>query len=217
MGSVNGEPIMTRDIQGIWQEVHERLRVFIAKRVANQAEVEDLVQEVFLQMHRKLDSLKDPSRLVPWLFQVARHAVADYYRAPQRRREVPAGLAADMERARSARAVPMVGTSVDSDQLREELAGCLRPMIERLSGQYRKAVTLVELEGLTQTAAARQLGLSVSGTKSRVQRGRRQLKRMLDECCLIELDRRRSVTAYVLRDPRCSPCGPRPDPKTGTD
>jgi RNA polymerase sigma-70 factor (ECF subfamily) len=76
-----------------------------------------------------------------------------------------------------------------------------------LPSQYREAVTLVELEGLTQNAAAKQLGLSVSGMKSRVQRGRRQLKRMLDECCLIRLDQRRSVMDYEVHDPRSRFCG----------
>ena len=79
-------------------------------------------------------------------------------------------------------------------------------MIEQLSEDYRQAVTLVDLEGLTQRAAAVQLGLSLSEMKSRVQRGRRQLKRMLEACCTIELDRRRGVTAYDVRDQKCNSC-----------
>jgi RNA polymerase sigma-70 factor (ECF subfamily) len=73
-------------------------------------------------------------------------------------------------------------------------------MIERLPEEYRQAVVLVDLEGLTQREAAAQLGLSLSGMKSRVQRGRRQLKEMLEACCMIELDRRRGVTDYEVRD-----------------
>jgi RNA polymerase sigma-70 factor, ECF subfamily len=92
-----------------------------------------------------------------------------------------------------------------------ELAGCLRPMISRLSGEYRQAVVLVDLEGLTQQAAAVQLGLSLSGMKSRVQRGRRQLKGMLEACCKIELDRRRGVLDYDLRDQQDSSCQDRPE------
>ena len=90
---------MTQDVKDIWQKVHRGLRTFIARRVANDAEVEDLLQEVFLRMHRRLESLKDPSRLVSWVFQITRHAIADHYRATERQREVPAGLAADMDAA----------------------------------------------------------------------------------------------------------------------
>lgn len=206
MQTLEGRPVMTQDVTAIWQEVHNRLRAFVARRVANEAEVEDILQEVFLRMHRKLESLDDPRRVVSWLFQITRRVIVDHYRVPARRREVPAGLAADMETTGAVQAAPVVGQSADSGRLREELAGCLRPMIERLSSQYREAVTLVELEGLTQNAAAKRLGLSLSGMKSRVQRGRRQLKRMLEDCCLIQLDRRRSITDYDLRNPRCRPC-----------
>jgi len=62
---------------------------------------------------------------------------------------------------------------------RSELAKCLRPMIEQLGKDYWEALKLVELEGLTQQDAARRIGLSISGMKSRVQRGRRQLRQML--------------------------------------
>ncbi|MGH7166350.1 MAG: RNA polymerase sigma factor SigZ [Nitrospiraceae bacterium] len=198
---------MAPDTNEIWLQVHHGLRAFIARRVANDAEVDDLLQQVFLRMHRRLDSLKDPRRLVSWVFQITRHAIADFYRSPQRQREVPAGLAADMDADHPTTAQPLTGPSADSGQLREELAACLRPMIERLSSQYREAVTLVELEGLTQNAAAKRLGLSASGMKSRVQRGRRQLKRLLEECCVIQLDRRRSIAEYAVRDPQCNPCG----------
>ncbi len=102
-------------------------------------------------------------------------------------------------------------SSEDSGQLHTELAGCLRPMIERLSGEYRQAVVLVDLEGLTHQEAAAQLGLSLSGMKSRVQRGRRQLKEMLEACCTIELDRRRGVVDYDLRNQQDSSCRDRPE------
>ncbi len=204
---------MAQDRQAIWQQVHDGLRVFVAKRVANEAEVEDILQEVFLRMHRKLDSLKDPRRIVSWLFQITRNAIVDHYRTPARRREIPAGLPADLDINHPVLVPPVMDASADGSQFRTELAGCLRPMIDRLSADYRAAVTLVELEGLTQQAAAKRLSLSVSGMKSRVQRGRRQLKDMLEACCEIQLDGRRGVADYRVRDPQSDPCGCSPGQK----
>jgi|SRR6185503_8422327 RNA polymerase sigma-70 factor (ECF subfamily) len=195
---------MEAHVQEMWQDIHAGLRAFIAKRVAGEDEVDDVVQDVWLKMQRGLDGLKDQNRLISWIYQIARHAIIDHYRVPDRRREMPAGLAADLEVYQSSSS--MQTASEDSGQLRTELAGCLRPMIEQLSEDYRQAVILVDLEGLTQQAAAVQLGLSLSGMKSRVQRGRRQLKRMLEACCTIELDRRRGVTAYDVRDQKCNSC-----------
>jgi RNA polymerase sigma-70 factor, ECF subfamily len=200
----NGESVMTHDVQEVWLRVHDGLRAFITKRVANQTEIDDIVQEVFLRMHRKLDSLKDPRRIVSWVFQITRHVIVDHYRSPKRRREVPAGLAGDIDLAHPTSALSTFSKA--SGQLRTELASCLRPMIEQLSSEYREAVTLVELEGLTQNTAAQRLSLSVSGMKSRVQRGRQQLKQMLERCCVIELDRRRGIVNYTLRDSSCQSC-----------
>jgi RNA polymerase sigma-70 factor (ECF subfamily) len=199
---------MTSDSQNIWSEVQSGLRAFIAKRVADEASVEDLLQEVFVRMQRGLGGLKKESRLVSWIYQIARHAIIDYYRARDRQPERPVGLASDLENFQAA-FLP-VESSEDSGHLPTELAGCLRPMIERLSGEYRQAVILIDFEGLTQQEAAFQLGLTLSGMKSRVQRGRRQLKGMLEACCTIELDRRRGVIDYDLRNQQGNSCRDRP-------
>jgi RNA polymerase sigma-70 factor (ECF subfamily) len=200
---------MEAEEQVIWEGIRTGLRAFIAKRVGNETEVDDIVQDVWLKMQRGLDGLKDQNRLISWIYRIARHAIIDHYRAPGRRREMPAGLAADLEahQSLSSRAAASDG----SGQLRTELAGCLRPMIERLPGEYRQAVILVDLEGLTQREVAAQLGLSLSGMKSRVQRGRRQLKGMLEACCTIELDRRRGVTDYDVRDQQNHSCRDKSD------
>ena len=205
---------MTEHVTEMWQQIHDGLRGFIAKRVTEAAEVDDILQEVFLRMHRKLDSLKDPDKVLSWIYQITRHAIIDHYRAPARTREVAIGLSGDLDSAlpsldfgELSRAA-LSTSRKDSGRLREELAGCLKPMIERLAREYREAVTLVELEGLTQNAAAKQLGLSLSGMKSRVQRGRKQLKRMLDDCCAIELDRRGGIVDYRARGSSCDPCNP---------
>ncbi len=188
------------------QEMYDRLRAFIARRVSNQAEVEDITQEVFLRIHRRIEGLKDPHRLLSWVYQITRRVIIDHYRASAGRRELPAGLAADMEMTVRTAAALIVDGQADSGRLRGELAGCLSPMLNRLSKESRDAIMLVDLEGLTHQVAAQRLGLSLSGMKSRVQRGRRQLKQMLNDCCLIELDGRRAVVDYDLRDPADNPC-----------
>jgi RNA polymerase sigma-70 factor (ECF subfamily) len=197
---------MTTMTEELWQGMHDGLRAFIAKRVSDQSHAEDVLQEVFVRVHRQLESVNDPRRIISWIYQVTRNAIIDYYRKPARRHEIPAGLSADIE---------AVGGELqeESGDSGSELAGCLRPMIERLSRDYREAITLVELDGLTQQAAAEQMGLSLSGMKSRVQRGRKQLKQMLDDCCLIELDRRGGVIEYQSRNKACDPCAGTQRPK----
>src|SRR5918994_7303086 len=85
------------DTQQIWTEFGDRLRAFIARRVDSEADADDILQDVFLRIHRHAATVERSERLVSWLFQVTRNAIADYYRAPGRRRELPAGAAPDLE------------------------------------------------------------------------------------------------------------------------
>jgi len=197
---------MTTKTEDLWPLVHDSLRLFIAKRVNDEAQVEDILQEIFLRVHRQVDSVNDPDRLVSWVYQVARNAIIDYYRKPGRLWEIPTGLGSDIEGFGDMPTSTGITHGDDAGDLRTELVDCLRPMIERLSQDYRDAITLVDLDGLTQQAAAKRMGISLSGMKSRVQRGRTQLKHLLDECCLIQLDRRGGVREFEVRDTGCDPC-----------
>ena len=93
-------------------------------------------------------------------------------------------------------------SGVDEAVPPEEVAACLIPFIRALPPAYGEALMLTDIGGLPQAEAARRLGLSVSGLKSRVQRGRAKLKQALLRCCAIETDRWGTVLDY--RSHKCS-------------
>ncbi|MBI3611184.1 MAG: RNA polymerase sigma factor SigZ [Nitrospirae bacterium] len=201
---------MARETKAIWEEFQGRLKAFIARRVRDEADAEDILQNVFVRIHRHIGAVNKADRLVSWLFQVSRNAVMDHYRAKARQREVPAGSAAELEAAESEESAARGGLREDdgeSNSARRELSACLRPMMKRLPPHYRNAILLVELEGLSQREAADRFGLSLSGMKSRVQRGRGLLKKMLQDCCHIHLDAAGTVTDYEPKDSACGLCG----------
>lgn len=185
------------DSQGVWEDFHGRLRSFVSRRVKQPADAEDVVQEIFLHIHRSLSTVKDGARLPAWIFKIARNAIVDYFRKNARPAE---GLAEDFDLP-----APTEQPEIDYSALKE-LAHCLEPMIEALPESYRHAIRLTELRGVAQSEAAKQTGLSVSGMKTRVQRARGKLKTMLLQCCEIELDNRRGVVAYQRRSGGCCPC-----------
>ena len=182
-----------RTAETIWRGMHKALRVFISKRISDAADVEDVLQEVFLRVHRRVESVRDRRRLTGWIYQIVRNTIVDYYRMRSTRRDEPVGLGEDLDAIRRGTPRSMGGRSSVEGDARQELSACIRPMIAQLSQEYRAALTMVELEGYTQRVAAQKMGISVSGMKSRVQRGRGQLKQMLHRCCLIQLDRRKNI------------------------
>ena len=178
------------DPQALWNAFAPPLRAFLARRVPSGVEADDLLQDVFLRVVKHLDSLRSTERPEAWLFQIARNALRDSLRARQRKDGRTDPLEVDLPADQGTAAVR------DSE---EELAPCLTPMIGRLAEPYRTAIELTSIRGLTQAEAAKQVGISLSGMKSRVQRGREQLRQMLVRCCEIDVDVRGGVSDFHLR------------------
>jgi RNA polymerase sigma-70 factor (ECF subfamily) len=186
--------------RGAWQDLEARLRPFVARRVRSSADVDDVVQDIFLRMQRGLAGLRDDERFGPWVYRVARSAIADHHRGAAR--HAVSSAPADDEPA------PTSDEEGDPEAYAAVL-GCIAPFVATLQPPYREAITLAELEGVTQREAADMLGVSVSAMKSRVQRGRMQLREALDSCCRIALDGRGRVQGCEPRkgQPSGAPCG----------
>lgn len=181
-----------QEVSKIWEEFNQSLLGFIRRRVNDPDDAEDILQEVFLKIHTKIDTLEDGDRLVPWLYQITRNTIIDYYRSRRPADELPESLVVDPE-------------PVESDPTAQLAAG-LREFMTCLPDKYRRALVLTELDGLKQAELAGRMGISVSGAKSRVQRGREMLRQALLECCHFEFDRRGGVLDYTPRPDCCDTC-----------
>ncbi len=192
--SLTGE----RDTEVIWQTFGGRLHRYIRGHVVNAADADDILQDVFLKIHLNVDTLRDGNRLLPWLYQITRHAISDYYRRQQPFDEIPETLPSADE---------------VEDNLTQQLACGLREMVAALPEKYRGALLLSEYQGLPQQTVAARLGISLSGAKSRIQRARDLLKGQLLQCCHFELDRLGKVIDYApyrgccaTNGTQCCPC-----------
>lgn len=169
------------------------LRGFIGLRVGDQDVAEDLTQEVLLKVHRAGADPEGVDDVAAWIYRIARNTLIDHYRRTARQ-PLPEALLAD---------VAAVEEGSDDAAVRE-LALCLRPLIATLEPIYRDALTLVELDGLSQTSAADRAGISVSGMKSRVQRARVQLKMAVTNCCVVHTDSAGRINDYDAPSGCCS-------------
>lgn len=181
----------------LWRDFSRDLRAFIVRRVATPEDADDILQIVFLRMAKGLDELRDRDRILGWMFSITRNAITDYYRAAPHRRELAVDTVPD-----HAADSPDV-----ADDAQGELSACLRPMLATLPADQADAVRMVDLEAQTHLAAAASAGISVSGMKSRVQRGRAALRRQLAACCHIDQDNRGHVHDYQPRNDSCACTG----------
>lgn len=181
----------------VWSELGADLWRFIRRRVADEHVADDLLQETFVRIHSSLETLADSDRLAAWVYQIARNVIHDHYRRSAGKAEPLAGCD------------PAEDTEDSSACVRGRAGEWLDELICQLPDKYREAVQLTEREGLTQQEVADRLGLSLSGAKSRVQRGRGMLKEVLEQCCTFEFDRRGNLLDVDPRPDRtvCRDCG----------
>lgn len=168
---------MSITFEEVYEETGQRLRNFLLSGYVNESEVDDLLQEIFMKVHRGLEGLKDETKVVSWVFRIARTTVIDHYRRSSKTASIalPDGIKAKEVNYRFGME-PTI------------LKRALRAIIQKLPSIYSEALTLSELEGLPQKELAARLNLSVPGAKSRVQRGRKLLKAKVQEFCRFELD-----------------------------
>jgi RNA polymerase sigma-70 factor (ECF subfamily) len=175
----------------LWERYSARLSAFIRSRVADSAEAEDILQEVFIRIHRNLCCQSDWNKPEGWIYQIARNLIIDHYRSRRALLEIPESFPAEPE--------------LPEEDPQAELAFSLKELIDELPEPYRQALIFTEYKGLSQKQLAETLGISLSGAKSRVQRARDKLRDMLLSCCHFELDRRGRVLDYYQRCCGCQP------------
>lgn len=162
------------------------LRAFIGRRVAG-PDADDVLQDTLIRLHLGVGGLRSTERIAPWVYRVARSAVADHYRRSRSRsRPLPDEVDPWPE--------------APEPETREALTACVAPFLEGLPPDQAEALRLTDLGGLSQAEAARQLGVPVPTLKARVQRGRRKMRDAFEVCCELVQDARGAV---IEASPRC--------------
>lgn len=175
-------PCLTR----AWRETRGELHGWLRYRLNGDSAADDLLQEVFLKALRQGEGFCAVENPRAWLFQVARNALADRLRANRCSIPLPDDLAAPTPEAPSAF---------------DDLSQCLPRVLNELSAKDRFAISFCDIEGHSLQALADNLGITLSGAKSRLQRARQRLKLQLVSACRVSFDERGQVIDYVPRPP----------------
>ncbi len=176
--------------EGVFEQYGTAIRRYILRLVRNRAEADDLTQETFLRVHRKLDTLQDPATLSTWLYRIATHVCYDRFRqASYRHAAKISGADPDGDGAGDAlldAETPRLGEVIE----RSEMSGCVRNYIENLSDSYRTVVLLHDLHEMTNPEIAQALECSLATVKIRLHRARLRLKKALAAGCDFSHDER---------------------------
>jgi RNA polymerase sigma factor (sigma-70 family) len=152
--------------RGLYQEHYRAIQAYVVRRVDDQADVADVVADVFTTAWRRLDKVPSPPDDKLWLYGVARRVISGNQRSLRRLRNLLARLEAGYG-----------GDSGGSPEIEgDALHGWLLDAVWRLAPAEREALQLVHWERLSHAEAAVVLGCSANAVAIRVHRARAKLR-----------------------------------------
>ncbi len=181
-----GPPAQAASFETIARELSPQLLRYLRRLVRDDAAAEDVLQETLIRVARSMGSFEGRSSMKTWAFSIATRAAADHFRTRM--------SGAEMDHAIDLEGVAADDAAIDERLVIDEMNACVRHVIESLPPDYRAAMVLHDLEGLTAEQTAQVCGCSVATAKIRIHRARERLRKALGRQCDFYVD-----SANVLR------------------
>ena len=167
------------------EERHGDIYALLYRLTEDPEEARDLTQETFLQAFRHLASFRGDADLRTWLYRIAVNQARNRWRWWKRRRRdrtvsLDAPVAEGSDAPLSAGLAGDEGLDPERQALARERELALHAALKTLSRPYREVIVLRDIEGLSYEEVASALDLNVGTVKSRLSRGRNELRRRLE-------------------------------------
>jgi RNA polymerase sigma factor (sigma-70 family) len=145
------------------------LRRFIRRRVANQSDAEDILQEVFYELIEAYRMMRPVEQVTAWLFRVARNRIIDLFRRKKREgaKTEPDAATEDGDLLQLEEMLPSKDAGPEGEFVRTALAGELDAALDELPEEQREVFVAHELMGYSFKEIAKQTGVSVNTLLSR--------------------------------------------------
>lgn len=173
----------------VWEKYSRDLKFFILSKVKDIIVTDDILQDTFIKIHTKLHTLKDLTRLKPWIFTIARNSIIDYFKNTNKTFEL-----ANFE----------TETKIEEHSHTEK--DCLQGILQSLPKKYREPLFLSDIKGLKQQEVADTLKQSLPTTKSQIQRARKLIAKGFMDCCGFVLNDEGKLVGEVQDKEDCKVC-----------
>lgn len=171
----------------IYNQYYDRVRRFILALVKDRWVADDLIQETFLRVQQSLATVKDSSKLSPWIFRIAHNLCQDHFRQLK-----AAGTknGTNLMQAEDHKDGSIQLPRIQEELERREMGRCVQNQIDLLPEPLRTVLVLFDIMECSHQEIADILGITVNNVKVRLHRARKQLKPILEEKCTFERDER---------------------------
>jgi len=179
------------NIEDIWLEYRAALKRFIHAKISNEADVDDLLQDILIKTYNNLNAVKTQKSIKSWLFQIASNTIIDYYRKKGRAQAIN---------------IEDLLSLAEHQVKKVDLSNCILPFVNALPDEHASLLTAIDINNQSQKQYAEQLGISYSTLKSRVQKSRGLLKQVFDDCCYFKIDKFGNVYDYDVKTQKHDGC-----------
>ena len=163
------------------EDLTKPLERYLKRFVGDPGITEDLLQETLLRISKALPGFQGRSSIKNWAFTVATNTAIDHIRKTKKESKIVEIEDSDVTQDD----LDLIGERLIID----EMSSCVRDEIDSLPEDYRAAIILHDLEGLTAAEAAQISGCSLATAKIRIHRARARLKKALQKDCTFYHDR----------------------------
>lgn len=170
----------------VWEQYKSSLYGFILKRVPDEQEAKDLLQDVLLKSYQYCSKGKTVLHLKAWLYKITSNTIVDHYKSTGKSQPLEFDLI-DIENDNS-----LIG----------EASEYIKALLQLLPEDYAVPLAMYDLDGIDQKTIADKLRLSLPNTKSRIQRARIKLKERFLECCAVAFDDNGEMISFDIK-PQC--------------
>jgi len=167
-----------------WEELNQELLNFIKKRIGNHEDSEDILQEVYIKLHKNIDKLKDEDKLVSFIFQVTRNTINDCYRTCRKIKKV------EFEEKFSDI------SPLEEENLNSEVIKSMKRFIGNMPDNSRVILEKFEFEDLSHREISKELDIKESTSKVRLKRAKEKLKKELHDCCKFHIDNYGNIISF---------------------
>ena len=184
----------TNGLPNFWQNYGKQVADYVRRRVRDEDASKDLTQDIFVKIYtfcQKHDFSCEKAgvtNLRSWIFQIAQNTITDHARRERR------FLKADV--------LPEVADVLTEKDAYGRAQYLIEPLMALMSPTYAQPLQWADLDRISQQEVANRLNISLSGAKSRIQRGREKLRSLLEECTLIETNEKGELI-WMEAKPSC--------------
>ncbi|GCC50978.1 RNA polymerase sigma factor SigZ [Chryseotalea sanaruensis] len=158
-------------MNSLHHDLYQKIKRYVLSHVRDKQDAEDIVQDIFIKIQLQQHQVRNPEKLIGWMYRIAKNSIIDHYRL---RKKEQTGM--------------LVEVTDDRHIFNECVEQCLMELAKTLPSPYQEALELSEKQNISQTELAKRWNISYSGAKSRIQRARQMLKGKLQTLYRIETD-----------------------------